>query len=463
MKTLLVFPRKHPLAEEPNSPRHSWERERPVPPLGIAYLGAMLENDGFTVSLLDCNLSNGDSTARQIEQADVVGISAPSIFANDALDLARYAKQSGKTVIVGGPHATISPSFFLEHDCVDFVIRGEGEYTLLELLNEIERDGDCEKVRGVSCKREEKIVHSPDRPPIEDLDSVPFPARHLLDMKAYLRRWRKNTGTTFVTMITSRGCPYSCIFCSKEIFGRAYRTRSARNVIDEVQLLVNDYAPDFILFNDDVFALDGRRVFEICNEMIERKIRVDWGCESRVDNIEPGMLRSMRKAGCRRIAFGVESGSQRVLDFLNKKMTVEQIRSATRLAKRAGIEVTYYVIIGTPCETQEDIELTRKLVSDEKPDYLSVSFFTPLPGTQAWQILENNLIPRDPDQFDYFNSCVFKHENLSLEELKSARISILEEFRMKALLRYCSSPRKILRVLRRPRLYWSYWKWMLNV
>lgn len=463
MKTLLVFPKRHPLTEEPDSPRHSWERERPVPPLGISYLGAVLENNGFPVRLLDCNVSDSSSTAREIEQADVVGISAPSVFANAALDLARHAKQSKKLVIVGGPHATISPSFFLRYDCVDFVVRGEGEYTLLELLKKIEENEDCREVRGVSYRRNGKIVHNPNRPLIEDLDSIPFPARHLLGMETYFRRWRKSTGSTFVTMHTSRGCPYGCVFCSKEIFGRNYRTRSARNVVDEVQSLVNDYAPDFILFNDDVFTLDRKRVFEICHDIIERKIHVDWGCESRVDNIEPEMLRSMREAGCRRIAFGVESGSQRVLDFLKKKATVEQIRSATRLTKKARIEVTYYVIIGTPCETKEDIELTRKLVSDAQPDYLSVSFFTPLPGTEAWHILENNLVTRDPGQIDYFDSCAFNHEHLSSKELKSARISILKEFRTKTLLRYFSSPRKILRVLRRPRFYWSYWKWLLKV
>jgi len=463
MRTLLVFPRRHPLTEEPDSPRHSWERERPVPPLGIAYLGAVLENDGLPIRLLDCNISNSDRTAREIEQADVVGISAPSVLANDALDLARYAKKLKKLVVVGGPHATISPSFFLEHDCVDFVVRGEGEYILLELLRRIERNEDCEIVRGVSYRRNGKIVHSPNRPLIEDLDSIPFPARHLLDMETYFRRWRKSAGSTFVTMHTSRGCPHGCIFCSKEIFGRTYRTRSAKNVVDEMQSLVNDYGPDFMLFNDDVFTLDRKRVFEICQEIIKRGIRVDWGCESRVDGIDKEMLRSMKEAGCRRIAFGVESGSQRVLDFLNKKTTVEQIRSATHLAKRAGIEVTYYVIIGTPCETKEDIELTRKLVSDAEPDYLSVSFFTPLPGTEAWHILEDDLMRGDLDQFDYFDSCAFNHEYLSADELKAARMNILKGFRAKTVLRYCCSPRKILNVLRRPRFYWSYWKWMLNV
>ena len=463
MRMLLVFPKRNPLSDETVF-KHPWEYERPTPPLGIAYLGAVLEKAGLSVKLLDCRLAKAKDIIHEIEGAEIVGISAPSVLVKGVLELAGYAKRLGKITVVGGPHATISPDFFFRNreGWVDFVVRGEGEYTLLELVQRLSNEEDWKEVKGISYVKDGEIVHTPDRPIIKNLDDLPFPARHLFPMEEYLRRWKKTIGYTILNLLSSRGCPYSCFFCSKEVFGKVYRTRSAKNVVDEVELIAEEYAPDHLFFNDDIFTLNRRRVLQICNELMERELKVDWGCESRVDTVDCELLKAMKKSGCTRIAYGVESGSQRILDILKKKATVEQIKRATSLTKKVGIQVVHYLIIGTPGETMEDIELTKRLIRETKPDYLGVSFFTPFPGSESWKLLEDRLLISDLEQFDYFDSPVFKHENFSPEELKEIRLEILKEFRTRMLLSYLISPRKILRLLKEPRKHLGYWKWILR-
>jgi len=463
MRTLLVFPKRNPLSDETVF-KHPWESERPTPPLGITYLGAVLEKAGLPVKLLDCRLSEAKDIIHEIESADIVGISAPSVLAKGALELAGYAKSLGKITVVGGPHATISPDFFLRdrEGLVDFVVRGEGEHTLLELVQKLSDGEDWKEVEGIFYLKDSKIVHTPDRPAIRNLDDLPFPARHLLPMKEYLRRWKKTIGYTFLNLLSSRGCPYSCFFCSKEIFGKVYRARSTKNVVDEMEFMVEKYAPDHLFFNDDVFTLNRWRVLQICNELIERRLKVDWGCESRVDTVDHELLKAMKKSGCTRIAYGVESGSQRILNVLKKNVTAEQVKRATSLTKKVGIQVVHYLIVGTPGETVEDIELTKRLIRETNPDYIGVSFFTPFPGGESWKLLEDRLLITDLEQFDYFDSPVFKHENFPPEQLKEIRLEMLKEFRTRMLLSYLSSPRKILRFLRKFRKHLGYWKWIVS-
>lgn len=436
LKTLLVFPATRCL-----------EYVGGGPPLGICYLAAMLEKEGLPVKLLDCAIASEHEVVNGIKWADVVGISAPTVLASRALLLAKYAKERAKIVIVGGPHATLQPEFFLKSGYVDFVVRGEGEYTLLELLRAIDQLNGLMHTKGISYVKNGKVIHNPERPLIKNLDEIPFPARHLLPLQRYFRYQKLFMGgpSPRLRMITSRGCPFSCIFCAKEIFGRFYRSRSPCNVVDEMDLLFDRYGVKYIDFVDDIFTINKQRTLELCNEIIRRGLheKISWSCETRVDLVDYQLLVNMRKAGCKEIFFGVESGSQRILNTLNKGFSVEQIRGAIKAAKRAGLIVNCFLIIGTPSETIQDIELTKNLIFTTKPDYIGVSIFTPLPGTRAFEMLKDKLYDEiSLDNFSYSNNLIFRHENFSREYILRLKKSMLVEYKLKSMF---SSPAKLIR------------------
>lgn len=443
MKILLIFPSEKPLSDIKECPK------LPSPPLGICYLASVLEKAYVSVSLLDCNVATRNEISNAINYTDIVGISAPTVLANAALELASYAKQLDKVVIVGGPHATISPEFFLKSGRVDFVVRGEGEYTLLNILQKIKQgDSAWEEVKGISYVKDGRIIHNPDRPLIKNLDEIPFPARHMLPIPEYFKRWRKYTGYTQLNIMTSRGCPFACIFCAKEIFGRIYRVRSPQNVVNEIESLVEKYKVDRIFLCDDVFTLDKQRVLEICKEIRRRGLVFEWACEARVDSVDYKLLKAMRDANCKIIHYGVESGSQRILGVLNKRINVDQIKKATSYAKRVGMLVSFYIIIGSPTETVEDIKLTRKLIFETKPDYLDITVFAPLPGTVSWEMLKDRIVTYDLTNYDYTKGLIFHHEHFSYEELEQIRNKLLKQFRARLFLWNLASPMKILYVVK---------------
>ena len=220
---------------------------------------------------------------------------------------------------------------------------------------------------------------------------------------------------------------HNCLFCSHETFGNYYRAISPKKVVDEMEFINKTYNPDKIDFIEDFFTQDKKRVIAICNEIKKRKLKFKWNCESRADVMDYEMFRAMKKAGCEFVALGVESGSQRILDYLNKGFTVEQIKKTTKLIKKAGLKVGFHTIFGTPTETIEDINLTRKLLREAKPDYMSRSFFTPLPGTPAWPKLKDKLLVK-PGELLYTDFFGIKHDNFTREEMEELADKVYKEF-----------------------------------
>ena len=372
MKILLIQP----------PPRKIVKENIVVPPLGIAYLAAVIEKQGHSVSIIDAfaealDLHSLEDRVKKIAP-DLIGITGMTPVIDNAFRTAGICRRYAKYVVIGGPHVSVAGSKVFEQ-CpeVDYVIQGEGEISFPLLVEALERNKDITNVPGVITRDFSNLPS----PLIDELDSIPFPARHLLPNERY--RYILSSGKV-TTMFTSRGCPYHCVFCDKAVFGSKWRARSAANVLDEIELVRRDYGIDSIIFYDDLFTLDKKRVLEICQGIIDRELKIEWKCEGRVNLAEKETLTLMKKAGCSMIAYGVESGNQKGLDYLNKGTTVEQIRNAFELTKRAGIRPMAYFVLGIPVETYDDELRTIDFAKEIKPAYAQFSVLSPVPGTKLY-------------------------------------------------------------------------------
>lgn len=388
-KVLLIYPYFRP------------PRDRSVfrfPPLGISYLASSLLGAGHEVQLLDCTFMNKSDALRQVMEAraEVVGIYCMVTMLDDCLWLARQLRARVKLLIVGGPLPTCDPHAFL--DDFDVVVRGEGEGTVLELLQANSTGGDFSTIPGILLRRKtttagrgrEETISTPDRPFNKDLDGLPFPARHLLPNQSYIRFGRKEYGYAITTVMSTRGCPYECEFCSNVIFRSSYRERSARNVVDEIeQALALGY--DRISFADDVFTLHQKRVLEICAEIRRRGLHFYWECLARVDSVDDATYVEMYQAGCRRVYFGIESGDDTILKLMNKKITAAEARHAVMAAHQAGLQVGAFFILFYPGETNQTVLNTLRFATSLPLNYLGLTMPYPLPGTALYERVKTQI------------------------------------------------------------------------
>lgn len=419
MKVLLLYPRADHIKE--------FMAERP--PLGLAYIAAYLEKEGHIVEILDLNIS--DNTKKELEEKikenDVIGISILSVFYESTKNLIIYIRKINPniTIVVGGAHASALPNEVLEENDINFVIMGEGELTFAELLENLQKGTSYRMVNGIVFKQNGKIIQTPKREVIKNLDMLPFPARHLLKLDKYVNYFDNQRSTV---MMTSRGCPYNCFYCNKNI-GQIWRSRSARNVVDEIEEVYRKYAISVFYFHDDLFTLKKDRVIDICEEILKRNLRIRWICESRVNTIDEEMLRWMKKAGCRAIHYGVESGDQEIINKIGKGITLEQARKALALTKKVGIYSKSYFIIGFPWDTKETINKTINFALSLKTDELQFTMLMPYPGTKCWEeaIKVGSIDPVNIN-WDVFSPTnlevkdkVFFTNNLSAEMIRSLR------------------------------------------
>ena len=411
MKIVLVHPPS----------RHRKQEDMVIPPLGLAYLAATLEREGYKVRIIDAFAlgMDWDDFEEEIKNAgaDLIGIGGLTPTIDSTLRAIKICRPHTGTLVMGGPHLSVyGQEFFKDCPELDFGIMGEGEESFAALVKKLEKGENPWEVPGLV---------GPDRAnsPAEgmlDLDRIPFPARHLLPSRAY--RYPLWPGKRITTMITSRGCPYSCVFCDKSIFGSRWRARSPANVIGEIEQIVQDFKIQSIILYDDLFTLNKQRVIEICQGILERGLRIEWKCEGRVDRVDEEMLGWMKKAGCSLIAYGVESGSQEGLDYLQKKITLSQVRRAFSLTHKAGIKPMAYFILGIPVETFEQGLKTIEFARELKPEYAQFSILSPYRGTKLYdeavakgwyrEVDANN--PFDKDQ----KRPVLLSENWSEEKLQ---------------------------------------------
>jgi len=389
------------------------------PPLGVAYVAASLQEAGHRVQLLDCTFLRRDDALRQAlaAKAEVVGIYCMSTMMQDCLWFAQRLRGRCGLLVAGGPLPTCDPEAFLEH--FDVVVRGEGEQTMCEILAAHESGADVNSVAGVVCRTragadvrgtdspangtEPAAFRSP-RPFASNLDEIPFPARQLLPNQRYVRYGKKKYGYSITTVMSTRGCPFRCEFCSNVVFGGSYRERSPHNVVDEIEVaLALGY--DRISFADDVFTLNGRRVIEICQEIGRRDLRFSWECLGRVDAFDHPTAQEMKRAGCFRIFFGIESGNDDILKLMNKQITTEQARTAVETAHRAGLEVGAFFILCYPGETDDTVLDTLRFAGSLPLDYVGLTMPYPLPGTA----LSERLADRNPREWRQEGGLLLDH------------------------------------------------------
>ncbi len=421
----------------------------PFIPLGIAYLGAVAQNAGHEVTVIDCQAEKltPDTFRSRIQQTqfDLVGITATTLLYKSAMQLITITKQiqPQAVTVLGGSHGTFWDENALnEYPALDIVVRGEGERTFVELLDKLKTKSSLDNVAGLTFRKEGKPIRTPNRPYIEDLDSLPFPAHDLLPLESL-----KHDGEILFPLVTSRGCVYWCDFCSTvRMFGRAYRWRSPKNVVDEIQLVHDKYGVKQITFYDDAFSVDRDRVMKICQEIRARKLKVTWDCGTRVDMVDRELMQTMRDAGCFCVWLGVESGSEAILGAMNKSIKLDQTRTAYKTAHKVGLMTIANTVIGFPGETEETARQTINFIKELNPDSVGFYVATPYPGTPMYEQVKNNGWLRITD-FDKYDTAIptFETPWLSMERLAQIRYKAYQEFYLR--------PSYVLKMLRRGGVY----------
>ncbi|MEK7071880.1 MAG: radical SAM protein [Patescibacteria group bacterium] len=403
-------------------PNYYYQRKSGVwtihPPMGLAYIAAVLEKNNIPVKILDANALNLsiEQTVKEISDwnADMVGISILTPGHNFAIEIAKKLPPSVMSV-AGGPHAAAIPEILLKNG-FSIVARGEGEETCLDLAlgkNLIE-------IPGISFKDGDKIKHNPDRAPL-DINSLPIPARHLLISNGVDKPYSSETTQYFpwATITTSRGCPYSCNYCNKLTFGRQIRYRSPENVMEEIDFLVKNCQIKEISVSDDCFNFDLARAKKILDLLISRdyKISIRFSNGLRADKIDEEFLEKAKKAGCSYIAIGIESGSQEILNRIPKGETLDDMRKAVAMIKKAGIPITGFFIIGLLGDTKETMEKTINFAKELDLDIASFNMAVPYPGTRMWDMIKEDrgeIFLKDWDDFHHTSGkCLYSIPGMS--------------------------------------------------
>jgi radical SAM superfamily enzyme YgiQ (UPF0313 family) len=403
-------------------------------PLGISYLAAVLEENGYDVDVIDCPVSRLSQKELEAEfkrrQPDVVGVTSATVTYLPALEIVKTAKQAlpNCVTMMGGPHVTVMDEQTLsENPETDIIVRGEGEQTMLELANLISNRNlkNLGEVAGITFRKNGQIVRTPDRPFIQNIDALPHPAHKHFEVNKY-----RILGKMYLPIITSRGCPFQCAFClSSRMCGRGFRARSPGKVVDELEWLRDTYGADAYTFYDDTFTFDAERALAICDEMKKRKIGLPWDCRTRVDRISKEILAKLSDTNCQLIHFGVESGSQKMLNAMKKGTTVEQNATAIKWAKEAGILVAISVVVGYPGETIDMLKQTTDFIRRTEPDYVYMCEAVPYPGTELYTLVKELGLEMTSDWSQYHEATqVFKNSLLPPQKIEEVKKAVFDDF-----------------------------------
>jgi anaerobic magnesium-protoporphyrin IX monomethyl ester cyclase len=383
-----------------------WAAMQPYPPLGSLYAASYLRSRGYEVAFFDAMLAGSeDEWARALDQSqprfavlyednfNYLSKMCLLRMRQAAFTMIEMARQRGCTVVVSGADASDHAEQYLEQGA-DYVLTGEGEYTLAELVDALTGRSTqaLEDILGMTWRGIEGLQRTLRRPDIRDLDSLPFPAWDLVDISHYRQVWQERHGYYAMNMVTTRGCPFHCNWCAKPIWGQRYNTRSPQNVVAELKWLKETYHPDMISFVDDIFGLKPGWLATFAEQVEAEDASLPFKCLSRVDLLlRDGEIDALRCAGARTIWVGAESGAQKILDAMDKGTRVEQIYQATQKLHQAGLQVGFFLQFGYPGETRQDIEKTLQMVRDCQPDDIGMSVSYPLPGTKFYQAVKDQL------------------------------------------------------------------------
>jgi len=394
MKTLLINP---PFVESESvgATRSMKYVLNTIQPLGLAYIAAVLNRAGYPVEVADFCVPDYYPPVEEVirrSDADIVGLTCTTPSFMSAVAVAGQVRRirPNAKIVLGGAHVNAAPEDAMRHACFDVGVLGEGEFAMLELVKHFSggEPRSLQEIQGLIFREADKIVRTPPRPHHRKLDDIPHPARYLLPP---LRRYSPTPASyrrlPLGVLMTSRGCPSKCTFCDRAVFGSTYRAHSTEYVLDEIEELVRRYKAREIRFFDDTFTQNRKRVFEICEGMQRRGLKLPWTCLTKAKAVTPEMLRAMKEAGCWQVLFGLESGDAEMLKRLKKGNTVEDNRRAVRWAQEAGLSVRADFIVGTPGETMESLRRTLNFALELGLDYAHFNKFVPFPGTELHEQL----------------------------------------------------------------------------
>ncbi|KYG79441.1 radical SAM protein [Roseivirga seohaensis] len=370
---------------------------RPYPPLGLLYISGFLNQQGVHNNVFDSTFSDKESLFKQIEEEkpDILAIYANLMTKVNVLEIAKTCKKlSPKTTIVlGGPDVTYNIENYLKHGA-DFIVIGEGENTMFELVEFLsERSENLpHDVSGLAfIDRNGVLVKTSPRVKMKEIDELPIPNRDAIDIHKYIDAWKSHHGESALSVSTQRGCPYTCKWCSTAVYGQSYRRRSPEKVVVELKEIQEKYAPDTIWFVDDVFTVSHKWLGEFVDALEEAKVKVKFECISRADRMNKEVIALLKRAGCFRVWIGAESGSQKIIDAMDRRVSVDQVREMIIETRRQGIEAGTFIMLGYPGETEEDIEETIHHLKVSDPDHFTITVAYPIKGTDLYDEIDKNI------------------------------------------------------------------------
>lgn len=411
------------------------------PPLGLCYLASTLEQEKHKVKIIDAAVE-GLSVERIIKRMinfspDIVGISTFTVSIYSCYELAKKIKSKIPEIkiVVGGPHITSNPNDLLKHPEIDIAVIGEGEITFKELIEAMKKEKDLDNVKGLAYNVGGKVVFTPSREFISNLDILPFPARHLVPIGLYKPQPNDQRRLPKLSMISSRGCPYHCIFCDKNVFKNIYRSFSPRYIVNEMSHLIKEFKVKDIAFVDSTFTPTKSRVYKIVREIKNANLNVTWTCSVRANVLDKQLLKEMKNTGCWRVRLGIESGNDEVLKFINKGITKYQVRKVTNWAYELDLEPKGFFIIGHLIDTKQTIEETINFACSLPLKDVTVQVNTPMPHTPQYRIYKNygSLITRDYSEFSYWEP-VFIPKDLTRDSLLKAYRRFYKSFYLRPII-----------------------------
>ncbi|MGC1296391.1 MAG: radical SAM protein [Alloacidobacterium sp.] len=372
---------------------------KPYAPLGILYICSHLRSKGFSVDVFDTTFSSREElfSFLRTEKPSVLGVYANLMTRGNVIEILTVAREAGWKTVVGGPEPGAYTLEYLRAGA-DFVVAGEGELTMEGLLQALRAgETDFSKIGGLAFLDQDGQIHQmPARGQIADLDRQPWPARDAIDLRRYVETWRTHHGSGSVNFITARGCPFRCNWCSHQVFGQSHRRRDPALVVDEVEWLVNEYSPDMVWVSDDVFTINHAWLRSYANEMRRRGLRIPFECISRADRLNAEMMDLLAELGCFRMWIGSESGSQRILDAMDRGVKIEQVHNAVKMSRERGIQSGMFLMWGYEGEELEDIEATVRHVSTSQPDIFFTTVSYPIKGTPYYKRISDRLVQLEP-------------------------------------------------------------------
>lgn len=375
---------------------HELKVMKPYPPLGILYISSYLKKQGFDVGVFDSTFSAMTAFKELVakERPSVVGIYTNMMTKRNVLEMARACKEAGAIVVLGGPEPPYYADDYLNHGA-DIIIKGEGELTLEELLPHLAKHGldQLEAITGIAFLSDDgKLVETLPRPFIADLSANPWPDREAIDIPQYMKIWKDNHGKSSVSVIQARGCPFTCRWCSHSVYGNTHRRRTPEDAADEVLWIKERYNPDLIWYADDVFTINSRWFFQYAEALKQRGVRIPFECISRADRLNEEIVKTLADMGCFRLWNGSESGSQKILDAMDRKVKVKDVQEKTHLLQKYGIETGMFIMLGYDGETIQDLVETVEHLKISNPDLFLTTVAYPIKGTKYYTEVENRVL-----------------------------------------------------------------------